>query len=1484
MISRQLPLILSSLAIALSTTLAVSSTATAQDCIMPPTPEPIRVLQPDGLPILLRFRGTGYNHWYEDLDGHPVVQVGDGYFFARQDDEGRLLPTNAMVGRGNPTLLGIPTGVTPPPPPPSSSASGASAALGSKSPTSRGGVLPFLSGTGTVKNLVILLRFSNHGPGGQNRSLPSIADVDKIMNEPGGHPSLAPTGSVRDHYLEDSYGQLTINSTVSVWVDVPDSESYYANNNSGLTSRTWDLITDGLNIVDASIDFSQFDNDGDGVIDAITFLHSGYGAEWGGTDSYGTSYTDRMWSHKWSIPTWTSAEGVTVSEYNISPGLWGTSGSGPGRIGVVAHELGHFFGLPDLYDTDGSSNGNGNWCLMAAGSWGFDGSQQYPSHMGAWAKAKMGWLLPQAILPGNHSVPRVEDTPSVYKVDNGYPPGEYLLVENRAAWGFDAQLPTEGLAIWHVDETKGSFGSNNPNTDEGYSGQSGWPGNGKHYRIALLQADNDYDLERDNNRGDSGDLYRGGGVSSITSSSSPSSDSYQQGSIIDNGNAITGIGNAGANIAMTFSNSFSPSITTTSLPNGAQNTAYSHTLTASGGDAPLIWTEHLENPTYGMSDLGNNLYSSSGTAQGWNADDSIWQLTLPFEFPYYDGSYGTCYVSSNGFIEFAPTEAEPRNSPYTLRASRRIAPLWDDLITNGGGSQDIYVDTSNNGQVKIRWHGETYSGGNTVRFSVVLFNDGRVRFDYGNGNSGISPNVGISRGEGGIYDFPSSHDGASNLSNANSVMFTLNGSQMPPGLSLSTGGVLSGTPTADATYTPWFRVTDNKYRYDLAQLNIDVGSTTDCNSNGVDDSDDIANGTSQDCNINGIPDECELAGNDCDSNGVPDPCELDCNSNSIPDACESGPDCNSNGIPDDCDLTGNDCNTNSVPDECELPGNDCNSNGTPDECDLASNDCNTNSIPDECELPGNDCNSNGTPDDCDLTGNDCNSNGAPDECELVGNDCNNNGTPDDCELAGDCNGNTTPDDCELVGNDCNSNGFPDECDIIFDCNTNGVPDECEADCNTNGTPDDCESGPDCNLNGTPDDCELTGNDCNFNSVPDECDLPANDCNLNGTPDDCELIGNDCNTNGTPDDCELAGNDCNSNGTPDDCELVGDCNGNSTPDECELVGNDCNSNGFPDECDTLIDCNSNGVPDDCDDDCNSNGIPDDCESGPDCNSNGTPDDCELASNDCDLNGVPDECDPDCNSNNTPDACDSFADCNSNSVPDECELPGNDCNTNGIPDECDILFDCNSNGVPDECETDCNNNGNPDDCESFSDCNNNGTPDECDISSGSSQDSDLNGIPDECGPATSYCSGDGSGTPCPCANTGAPGAGCANSSSVGSTLTASGSSSILADDLVFHAAGLLPGQAALLFSGFNQINGGNGLQFGDGLRCVGGQITRLNVRIPDASGDASWGPGMAAVHGWISGETRTFQVWYRDSIGSSCGTGFNLSNGLSVPLTN
>ncbi len=148
------------------------------------------------------------------------------------------------------------------------------------------------------------------------------------------------------------------------------------------------------------------------------------------------------------------------------------------------------------------------------------------------------------------------------------------------------------------------------------------------------------------------------------------------------------------------------------------------------------------------------------------------------------------------------------------------------------------------------------------------------------------------------------------------------------------------------------------------------------------------------------------------------------------------------------------------------------------------------------------------------------------------------------------------------------------------------------------------------------------------------------------------------------------------------------------------------------------------------------------------------------------------------------------------------------------------------------------------------------------------------------AVPYCLGDGTTGFCPCGNEAGPGEGCMNSTGSGATLAALGSTDLAVDSLSFTALGMIPGQSALLFVANNQLNGGAGLPFGDGLRCAGGGLVRLGVEMPNPAGGAGWGPGLAAKGGWSAGDTRYFQVWYRDPSIGPCNGDFNLTHGLEV----
>ncbi len=513
-------------------------------------PRPFEHTQPDGTRVTLRLRGDEFFHWHEDLQGFTVVRVGSRFEYARLNAQNALEATGTQAGRTDPRTLGLTPRLLPPR---EARPLNENRALTPYRPWLQDdkGVGEKIAASGTVRNLVILCKFSDHTNGVHTRPR---EDYDVLFNQAGTN-AIVPTGSVRGAYLENSYGIVTLQSVVVAWVNLPQTEAYYAGVDNGRGTYPFNsrrMVQDALALVDPLVDIGTFDRNRDGFIDAITFIHSGYGAEQ-------TGMSNQIWSHKWNLNTpWISADqnalgvNVKVQDFFTVPALWGGTSNEIVRIGVICHELGHFFGLPDLYDTDDSpGQGIGSWCMMA-GSWGFDGSQWRPPHFSAWCKSFLGWVTPvPLVVPGNYSMIQAETTPGAYRITAGFPPGEYLLIENRQPVGLDANIPQGGLAIWHVDETVGT------NSNEGFPGQPGWPGNGRHYKIALLQADGAYDLERGTNGGDAGDLFRLGGVNQINTGTIPNTDSYQFGIVHPTFNAIANVSVSGSTMSF-FYNYFAP--------------------------------------------------------------------------------------------------------------------------------------------------------------------------------------------------------------------------------------------------------------------------------------------------------------------------------------------------------------------------------------------------------------------------------------------------------------------------------------------------------------------------------------------------------------------------------------------------------------------------------------------------------------------------------------------------------------------------------------------------------------------------------------------------------------------------------------------------------------------------------------------------------------------------------------------------------------
>lgn len=336
------------------------------------------------------------------------------------------------------------------------------------------------------------------------------------------------TGSLRDYYYEASYHRLNVTGDVSGgesdgesggesgWHRAPKPYSYYADEKYGFGEyprNATKLVEDAVDLAAGQVNFADYDMDGDGEVDALFVVHAGPGAEVSGM-------TNQIWSHMSNIPPKT-VDGVRVSRYSMEPE--------DGNIGVFCHELGHVFGLPDLYDYDMDSAGTGSWDLMAGGSWNNGGLT--PSHPVGWCKATLGWVNP---LPVSSSLKSVTLKPSIlypeiYRLPAGRNEKEYFLIENRRRAGFDSYIPGDGLMIQHIDENQRN------NNDQA------------HYLVDIEQCDGRCDLNKNANRGDEGDLFPARSSNAFSVRTNPSSKTYGG---EDSGVVLKNIRRSGENIVI----------------------------------------------------------------------------------------------------------------------------------------------------------------------------------------------------------------------------------------------------------------------------------------------------------------------------------------------------------------------------------------------------------------------------------------------------------------------------------------------------------------------------------------------------------------------------------------------------------------------------------------------------------------------------------------------------------------------------------------------------------------------------------------------------------------------------------------------------------------------------------------------------------------------------------------------------------------------
>ena len=497
---------------------------------------PVLVKQADGTTITVILQGDEHINWYIALDGTLLVQGSDNnYYVGRVANNGHLTATKQLAhepafrSQTERSLIQkqdkerFYSYVR--------SVAVQSENAYKESPMTRISIgassdgVAYFPHTGSPKALVILAEFAD--------TLFTIQNTKQVftnylMNE--GHFTETAYGQnmnykgVRGYFKDCSYGQFTPAFDVVGPTKLPKPQTYYGAGGDNIK----DLLTDACNAVDNEVDFSQYDSNGDGMVDLVYVIYAGHSANYRGNAS-----TD-IWPKSGTTILSKTFDGKSVRRYGVSNELAGRENKKKERetingIGLFCHEFSHTLGLPDIYAYDryeGENNeavnqnnqGMEYWDLMDGGTdvWG----GRIPSPYLAWERETMGWMSIDTLTTDCHisNLKTIDNGGKAYKILNpsAANENEYVVLQSiqkggwYQGWGNKNITYPKGLLIYRI-----SYASDKVNLHDGPNNVKGKP------RVIVIPADgeiiaaahagtmNNYLLQHNN------DLYPYNGIDSI---------------------------------------------------------------------------------------------------------------------------------------------------------------------------------------------------------------------------------------------------------------------------------------------------------------------------------------------------------------------------------------------------------------------------------------------------------------------------------------------------------------------------------------------------------------------------------------------------------------------------------------------------------------------------------------------------------------------------------------------------------------------------------------------------------------------------------------------------------------------------------------------------------------------------------------------------------------------------------------------------------
>ena len=392
--------------------------------------------QPDGSEVTIYQHGDEHFHWMTNENGEWLKEDIDGFYRVTEALSAEEIEAKRMAASKRVAQAALPLNIAP-------------------------------------RGLVILVNFQDV------KFTTSKAEMDSMLTGENYSRSysykynlrtykITSEGSARKYFYDSSNGQYNPQFDVVGPVTVSQNVSYYGGNDrNGNDKNPGKMVAEACRLVDDSVDFSLYDNNGDSYVDFVYVIYAGYGEADGGAAS-------TIWPHQYyvSMYEYVRLDNKIIDLYACGNELDNHSKKHTG-IGTFCHEFSHVLGLPDMYETtgDGTHKTLGQWDILDYGPYNNDGNT--PPTYSAYERFFMGWLEPRLItepenvtlgeLQSSNEALLISATDQHNLVGNNPNPTTFYLLENRQQTGWDEHIPGHGMMLTKVQYNSNKWAKNEVN-------------------------------------------------------------------------------------------------------------------------------------------------------------------------------------------------------------------------------------------------------------------------------------------------------------------------------------------------------------------------------------------------------------------------------------------------------------------------------------------------------------------------------------------------------------------------------------------------------------------------------------------------------------------------------------------------------------------------------------------------------------------------------------------------------------------------------------------------------------------------------------------------------------------------------------------------------------------------------------------------------------------------------------------------------------